>query len=680
MALSGDQIDILADKYIMDLYTSFEDEVIADIARRVQKTGRYTETAELMAKSMREQGYSPEQIRKEVMKKLNASKEYQMFVAENTKQYKEEVQALIKQLTEQAKRAGNDLVAEAGDMAWNADLSMWEEQGVDLKKPNNMSQLLEAFKKQTAGSLRNLTKTTGFKNVNTGTVGVMSAYQREMDLAVLKVATGVFSYDQAVMDSVKRLAQSGLRTIDYANGKSYQLDTAARMVIRTGMSQLAGKVMEANLESTGQDLVITSQHMGARPDHAPWQNKVFSFSGKSKKYPDFRKETGYGTVTGLKGANCCHDFYPFFEGASVIEPDVVEPEPRTINGKEYTYYECTQQQRKLERDIRALKREVNALEALGMNTEEVQSKLSEKMAEYKDFSFSAGLKPKNNRLRVVNIGADESKKRNNVVGRKARLKETKDGDTIKLKRKIAKADSAITNLKKQFGDITEGYSFDEWFRDFKSIEEGYGRITEEDEPDVIKLKNISQKIQALLRKKAQWKTQLPVLGGQGTPFSIADALKGANPKYASGTQYAVNCQRCVQTYELRRRGYDVEALPKPKIKKDNVIIWGNECFVDSSGNTPKFAFNQSEAEIKFELANAPDGSRHIIYTAWKKGSAHVFIAEKENGIVRFVDPQTNNDDVGNYFSRGKAGKFGILRVDDKDITKDTSKLKETVRW
>ena len=90
---------------------------------------------------------------------------------------------------------------------------------------------------------------------------------------------------------------------------------------------------------------------------------------------------------------------------------MVEPEPKTINGKEYTYYECTQQQRKMERDIRALKREVNALEALGESTEEVQAKLKQKMAEYKDFSWKAGMKPKMNRLRVVNIGADGKKQK-----------------------------------------------------------------------------------------------------------------------------------------------------------------------------------------------------------------------------------------------------------------------------
>ena len=266
-----------------------------------------------------------------------------------------------------------------------------------------------------------------------------------------------------------------------------------------------------------------------------------------------------------------------------------------------------------------------------------------------------------------------------VDGEKSGLQEIKSNDTMELKNKIADADSQITDLKKQFSDITEGYSYDDWFKDFQSIEEGYGDITEADEPDVVKLKDISQKLKDLIQKKAQWKSQLPVLGGQSTPLSIADALKGANPKFARGTQYAVNCQRCVQTYELRRRGYDVEALPKPK--KNNTIVWGNECFVDSSGNTPSFTFNQREKDIRSVLANAPDGSRHIIYTAWKNSrSAHVFIAEKENGIIRFVDPQTNKDNVEDYFSRGKEGKFGILRVDDKDITTDSSKIKATVRW
>lgn len=393
-------MDILIDKYIMSLYQDLEDEVIADIARRVKNTGRYTETAELMAKSMHEQGYSPAKIQAEVMKRLRADKAFQMAVAENTKAYKQEIQDIIDETVKAAKEAGDVLVAEAGNMAWNNDLSMWEQHGEDLSKPNNMSQLINASRLQTMGALKNLTKSMGFRNTTLGTTGVLNAYQRELDLALIKVSTGVFSYDQAVNECVHRLAQSGLRSIDYASGRTFQIDTAVRMSVRTGMSQLAGKVMEANLESSGQDLVITSQHMGSRPEHVPWQNKVFSFSGKSKKYPDFFKETGYGTVEGLKGANCTHDFYPFWEGASVIPEDIKEPDPVEIDGKEYTYYQATQKQRQMERNIRATKREIEAQNKLGGSTTELKSKLKAQTNEYKRFSNKAGLKPRDNRLRV----------------------------------------------------------------------------------------------------------------------------------------------------------------------------------------------------------------------------------------------------------------------------------------
>lgn len=414
-ALSEEQIEILADKYIIGLYQQMEDEVIADIARRVKATGRYTETAELMAKDMVEQGYSADKIRTAVMQSIRADNDYQMAVAENTLKTKQEIQDIIDKTVAKAKVQGKELIAQAGSMAWNNDLSMWEEQGEDLKKPNSMSQLIKAAQKQTVGELKNLTRSMGFKNVLFGTTGVKGMYQREMDLALLKVCTGTFSYDAAVDECIHRLAQSGLRTIDYASGKSYQLDTAARMCVRTGMSQLSGKITEANLQQSDHDLVITSQHMGSRPEHAVWQNKVFSYSGKSKKYPDFVKETGYGTVTGLKGANCTHDFYPYWEGASVVPDNVTVPESKVIDGKKYTYYQMTQQQRKMERQIRATKREIEAQNMVGGEVTALKNKLSRQMDQYVSFSDKADLRPKENRLRVITRTSKASVRKKKIV-------------------------------------------------------------------------------------------------------------------------------------------------------------------------------------------------------------------------------------------------------------------------
>lgn len=399
MGLTSKQIDIIADKYVGGLYDDLEREVIADIARRVKKTGRYTETAELMAKAMREQGYNTAKIQREVMKQLRADKEYKRNVAQTTKEYKQYIKNIIKDTVYNAIKAGDKLIGSAGDMAWNDDLQVWKAQNIDLKKPNNLNQLYQAFKLQTKQQLRNITQSTGFVGTILGTTGVLNMYQRSMDLALLKLSTGTFSYDQVVKDLVHQLAQSGLRSIDYASGRSYHIDTAARMVVRTASSQLAGKITEMNIEKTGVELVYVDAHAGARPSHAIWQGKVYSYNGTSKKYPDFVKSTDYGSVTGLKGANCTHNFYPYWEGSPI--PKFEEPEPIKVNGKEYTRYEATQEQRKMERGIRATKREIEANEALGYDTKDLKSKLNKQTREYNQFSNAADLRPKKNRLNVT---------------------------------------------------------------------------------------------------------------------------------------------------------------------------------------------------------------------------------------------------------------------------------------
>ena len=138
--LSKEQIEILTDKYITGLYDNLEREVIADITRRVKKTERFTETAELMAQSLRDQGYSTSRIQAEVHKSLEADKAYQRALAENTREYKQDVKRLIEETERKASKAGDVLVATAGDMSWNDDMQLWKAHDVDLKKPNGLSQ------------------------------------------------------------------------------------------------------------------------------------------------------------------------------------------------------------------------------------------------------------------------------------------------------------------------------------------------------------------------------------------------------------------------------------------------------------------------------------------------------------------------------------------------------------
>lgn len=166
---------------------------------------------------------------------------------------------------------------------------------------------------------------------------------------------------------------------------------------------------------------------------------------------------------------------------------------------------------------------------------------------------------------------------------------------------------------------------------------------------------------------------------QGTPISIEDAITGANPNYSLGGRYTINCQRCVQTYELRRRGYDVIAKPKPE--SNNTVVWGSECFIPADETALEaFKMNLTASAVKQELASAPDGARYTIYVKWKgrNRSAHVFIAEKNEGVIQYLDPQKGNLDASRYFNLGRPGKFGFFRMDDKSLTTDEDIIKSTV--
>ncbi|CAJ0596527.1 unnamed protein product [Cylicocyclus nassatus] len=345
--LSLEQIDALSDKYLVGLYEDLEKEVISDIARRCLKTSRYTETAELMADAMRKQGFSPAKIQTEVIKILNKDAEYQKELAQNTLEYKQFVVEQIKETEAEALENGDMLVANAGDMSFRSDLSAWGEVPDDIKNnPNYLSETVKATQKMTEGSLRNITRTMGFKGT-WGDCGVMEAYRRTLDLATLKASTGAFSYDRAIKDAVADLTKRGLRSVDYESGRSYELDSAVRMCVRTSLIQMTGKIQEENMKHFDTPLVYVDAHAGARPSHAVWQGQVYAYDSNGllkdgttagSKYDDFFHSTQYGDPLGLMGINCAHHFYPYHEGDPI--PEFKEPGPFNIDGKEYSILRC----------------------------------------------------------------------------------------------------------------------------------------------------------------------------------------------------------------------------------------------------------------------------------------------------------------------------------------------------
>lgn len=472
-----------------------------------------------------------------------------------------------------------------------------------------------------------------------------------LDTAAGETITGVSSWNRALKHATDRLKEGGITGfVDHA-GRRWSAEAYVAMDIRTTTFNTARAATWETNQSFGNDLYSVSYHNGARPLCYPWQNKVISSMDAARVVTDLdgneieviaQSATSYGEPAGLFGINCKHYPTPFIPGVSVIEG---KPQDPAENAKTY---EESQEQRRLERKIREEKRDLQMLKAQGAPEEEItkqREKIKQTSADIDDFCNETGRARHRDREAVYT------------------KREFPDADRYDVE-KFEHQQKELIDQFYQSGGEQKGFT--------------PGQL-QPVEPESIPTPQLPQEVKQTIYPDIVEDT----LGVQQLqPMSIEKALEGANPDFNHSWGYNNNCQRCVQVYEMRRRGYPVEALPKKK--RNNNIVWGSECFDNYGMNLRSFncgyTFNQSKQQIFDELANAPDGARYSIYIKWNKGSSsHVFVAEKVNGMVRYIDPQSNNDNVVDYFNRGWANRYGFFRMDDKSITQDGQIIKETMR-
>lgn len=211
-------------------------------------------------------------------------------------------------------------------------------------------------------------------------------YVDTINRTTLQVLTGAMSGREALVKTVKEWAASGVPSIVDRAGRQWTTEAYSNMVIRTNTTRVATEVQLKRAEEYGADLIEVSSHAGARPLCAPYQGKIFSISGKSEKYPPL-SSTSYGEPAGLFMINCGHMQYPFFEG---ISRQTYAP---TENAEENAeQYQESQKQRAIERSIRAAKRELRTLEALGDQKAiaEAKSNIRERQAVMREFIAESG--------------------------------------------------------------------------------------------------------------------------------------------------------------------------------------------------------------------------------------------------------------------------------------------------
>lgn len=269
---------------------------------------------------------------------------------------------------------------------------------------------------QTQDELTNITRSMGFLLRQGGRMvkaDPAGAYQWALDKASTQIGYGSISYNEAIADAVRELAESGLRVVTYDSGHVDHLDVAVRRAVMTGVAQLSDKYTEAAARELNTDYYEVSAHSGARDtgvgwqNHKSWQGRVYSVRA-GDKYPSIYEKCGLGEVDGLQGANCRHRRYPFIDGVmertyTDAQLENIDPPPFEFEGREYTAYEATQKQREIERNIRKHTRLQSAYKASGQAEKATAAgaRLRRLRNKYREFSETARLPLQWERARVL---------------------------------------------------------------------------------------------------------------------------------------------------------------------------------------------------------------------------------------------------------------------------------------
>lgn len=300
----------------------------------------------------------------------------------------------------------------------NYDNSVYERYGID-PLPYNVSEgmlgVLNNAMEQTNGELRNMTRTLANSS--------QSLYMGLLDEAYMKVRSGSFSYEQAIADTVTDAIDQGAY-IRYPSGKSERIEVVTRRAVLCGVNQSSIRAAVERCRDNGWNHIIVSSHLGARtakkgkPDyanHSAWQGKVYWLDAPDGDHESFVATCGWGHGDGIGGWGCRHSAFAW-------RPGMGNPYQEYDSEENRKQYELVSKQRAKERKIRDTKMRLTGLRAaidqaddpavkrqLQDRYDKAAAKLREYNKDYKDFCKANDLKPYNERLKIAEWSAKESK-------------------------------------------------------------------------------------------------------------------------------------------------------------------------------------------------------------------------------------------------------------------------------
>ena len=299
------------------------------------------------------------------------------------------------------------------------------EHKVELTMNTALMNAINEMTKEAQSSFTELTKRPVFVIRDLKTPAILKAYNLEQTYrSVISEAMNYSDVSKDLQDiALKRtetqLFDSGIRYMINESSDNAKDTTSANNAVRFNVldsaKNLINKMQDIMGKQFGANGLELSAHVFPAPDHAPAQGHQYSFEEVEKMqsgqdFKDLQGNTYVGFERNIGQWNCRHYFMQIKQGT---EPTYTQKQLDKIlednergytdeNGKHYTLYECTQVQRRYEREIRNAKEKYLYGKSLNdhLMMTRARNRVGALTTRYKQFSRKCNIPAKLERIKV----------------------------------------------------------------------------------------------------------------------------------------------------------------------------------------------------------------------------------------------------------------------------------------
>lgn len=162
---------------------------------------------------------------------------------------------------------------------------------------------------------------------------------------------------------------------------------------------------------------------------------------------------------------------------------------------------------------------------------------------------------------------------------------------------------------------------------------------------------------------------LPRINGTATDGFERFSVNNNGPTYERRN----NCFECAIAYEMRKRGYDVQAnetLGGRSIETLHAFNVKDSFTVSSSSN------EEAYKRVAGQCLAYGDGARGSINVQWDSGGGHAFNWEVKNGKFILIDTQQSDVSGDESFSNCDPSKIRVWRLDNAEVLPGVTDLVE----